>query len=73
MFELDWQGRHTLNTGAATAVTSALAVSSLTYVSGVDPLWDAGIAAAGALGSVLAGARSGHLPATLTYRAGLWA
>lgn len=73
VFELDWQGRHTLNTGAATAVTSALAVSSLTYVSGVDPLWDAGIAAAGALGSVLAGARSGHLPATLTYRAGLWA
>ncbi|MFE6691051.1 hypothetical protein ACFVFQ_31865 [Streptomyces sp. NPDC057743] len=72
MPDLDWQGRHTLNTATATAVTSTLAASSLTYVSGIHPMWDMAIAAGGALGTALDGARRGRLGGTLTYRAGLW-
>ncbi|MFD3416752.1 hypothetical protein [Streptomyces decoyicus] len=72
MPDLDWQGRHTLNTATATAITSALAASSLTYVTGVSPAWDLAVAAGGAVGAAVDGARRGRLGGTLAYRAGLW-
>ncbi|MFI6765621.1 hypothetical protein [Streptomyces sp. NPDC050355] len=72
MPDLDWQGRHTLNTATATALTSALAASSLTYVTGVHPAWDMTVAAGGAIGAAVDGARRGRLGGTLAYRAGLW-
>ncbi|MFJ9408925.1 hypothetical protein [Streptomyces sp. NPDC101393] len=72
MPDLDWHGSHTLNTATATAVTSALAVSSLTYATGVHPMWDMAVAAGGALGAAADGARRGRLGGTLAYRAGLW-
>ncbi|MGG7574754.1 hypothetical protein [Streptomyces sirii] len=72
MPDIDWQGRHTLNTATATALTSALAASSLTYVTGVHPAWDMTVAAGGAIGAAADGARRGRLGGTLAYRAGLW-
>ncbi|MFC9240899.1 hypothetical protein ACFTZK_31240 [Streptomyces decoyicus] len=72
MPDLDWHGQHTLNTATATAVTSALAASSLTYVTGVHPMWDMAVAAGGAVGAAMDGARRGRIGGTLAYRAGLW-
>ncbi|MFI9026934.1 hypothetical protein [Streptomyces sp. NPDC053560] len=72
MPDLDWHGQHTLNTATATALTSALAASSLTYATGVHPMWDMAVAAGGALGAAADGARRGRLGGTLTYRASLW-
>ncbi|MFG2128343.1 hypothetical protein ACGFNV_11150 [Streptomyces sp. NPDC048751] len=72
MPELDWNSGHNINTGTATAVTTALAASSLTYAAGIHPLWDLAVGAAGALGAAVDGARRGHVGSTLAYRAGLW-
>ncbi|MFI9076839.1 hypothetical protein ACIGW8_10140 [Streptomyces sioyaensis] len=72
MPDLDWHAPHTLNTATATALTSALATSSLTHATGVSPAWDLAVAAGGALGAAADGARRGRLGGTLAYRAGLW-
>ncbi|MEV6141897.1 hypothetical protein [Streptomyces sp. NPDC051992] len=72
MAELTFNHGHNLNTGTATAITSALAAASLTYTTGIHPLWDLGIGAAGALGAAVDGNRRGHVGSTLAYRAGLW-
>ncbi|UNO42435.1 hypothetical protein [Streptomyces sp. MST-110588] len=73
MPELTWERGHTPTSGAVTAATSALAVASLTYVTGLAPAWNGVIAAAGAAGTVINGARHGHLPSVLFYCVILWA